>query len=130
MRDLGFNLSEEEAALQVKLIATRGGTEIEFGEFKKWWMEESRVAALKWDADELGKYRFFRDLFDGHDADGSGIVDEAEFGLLYGKMCDLGFVLPPEKDCLRAIIKSNRVSFNDFVAFLKSTGAFAYWKVK
>ncbi len=130
VRDLGFNLTEEETALQVKLIATRGGTEIEFGEFKKWWMEESRVAALKWDQDELAKYRFFSDLFDQHDGDRSGIIDEKEFALLYAKMEELGFELPPEKECLKAISKSNRVSFNDFVAFLKSTRAFQYWKIK
>jgi Ca2+-binding EF-hand superfamily protein len=39
VRDLGYRLTEREAELQVKLIATRGGisgqNEISFGEFKK-----------------------------------------------------------------------------------------------
>jgi Ca2+-binding EF-hand superfamily protein len=129
VRDLGFNLSEEEAELQVKLMATRGGKEVSFGEFKHWWMTESRVASLRWDADELAKYRYFRDLFDEHDRDQSGLIDESEFGQLHAKMAALGFVLPPEKECLSHISKSNRVSFNDFVSYLKSTGAFQFWKV-
>ncbi len=50
-----FHLSAEEAELQVKLISTRGNKEIEFGEFKAWWMNDARVENLKWDGEELGK---------------------------------------------------------------------------
>lgn len=69
-----------------------------------------------------------------------------EFAGLHQKMDQLGFVLPPANECLKGccfflvcvcfflahksveISKSNRVNFNDFVKYLKASGAFQYWR--
>lgn len=132
VRDLGYHLTEDEAKLQVKLIATRGGTEIEFGEFKKWWTSQDRLAQFNWDDDELERYHYFDALFSQFDADANGHLDVDEFGKLHQAMVEKGFNLPACDECLRAMDTdgNHKVSFNEFVTFLKDSGVFQYWNVK
>jgi len=127
-RDLGIHLSEEEARLQVKLIATRGGEEIQFGEFRAWFQKHDSLETLRWSERELESYRFFSGLFDAVDVDGSGLIEPAEFGQLHQRMRSEGFLIPEDAaECMAAMDedRNGKISFNELMAYLKRLDAFA-----
>ena len=132
VRDLGYHLSPNECKLQIKLIVQREHRdEIEFGEFKNWWIRHADKLNA-WDSKELERYQYFSNMFDRIGRDESGSIDASEFDPLYEEMINGGFTLP-EKDILLKDMDTDgngRISFNEFVEYLKTTDAFNDWKIE
>ena len=126
VRDLGYTLSDEECALQVKLIATRGGKEIEFGEFKQWWSQHADKLE-QWNPTELERLKYFASIFDEVDADHSGLIDsEAEFSALHASLVAKGFKLPELAQCRKEMDADHnlKISYDELVAYMRTMGAF------
>jgi hypothetical protein len=52
-RGLGYNLTDQELDLDMKLLDPSGDGEINYSEFSVWWKSDRRFANLQWNADRM-----------------------------------------------------------------------------
>lgn len=53
-RSLGYNLTNSELELDMKLLDLSGDGQISYSEFSDWWKSDRRFANLQWNTDRLG----------------------------------------------------------------------------
>ena len=120
-------MSSEEGEVAIKLLCSRGNergsrkSEVEFGEFRSWWLSDDRFTFLQWSHDEYDTVKKLSDLYDKYDVTKNGVLYEKEFKIFYEELLKHGFKLPTLRTCMRVIDedKNKRISFNEFVRFIR-----------
>ena len=127
-RALGYNLTDSELDLDMKLLDLSGDGHISFSEFQKWWKSDRRFGKLQWNQDrmeiieELTK-QFKRYYFlIRYDSDGSGKLDKSEFTLIHEELLTGRFTTVPTDTAFRYIDTTGdgKIDFAEYARFMLS----------
>jgi len=123
--DMGHFLTEQEAALAVKMIDKDGGGKIEYDEFMKWWRSEDKWGKLKLSEDQLQKLQTASNYFQYFDKDKSGSIDRKEFTALHADLVKNKFTSKSLDNCLADLDENNdgKVEFNEYIDWLVRLGS-------
>lgn len=128
---MGFVLREEEAKMAVKLLSTHavaGGRtreEIEFSEFKAWWLSDEKFILLQWTPEEFESCKDLSDLYYKFDKSKNGVLVRSEFAGLHKEMLARGFNVAAElEECWAEMDmdKDGKITFNEVVSTVRRRG--------
>merc|ERR1712166_1105150 len=119
--DLGHDLSDDEQKYALLKLDTSGTGRVNYDDFiEKFWSTDERWDGLRLDDDALMELSCLLTEFQAFDADQDGTVDKDEFVAMYESL-QAGGVTKPADQVFTEIDRnsSGRVSFNEYVAWLK-----------
>ena len=85
---MGYNLTNQELELDMKLLDLNGDGKIGYMEYSKWWKTEKRFTHLQWTPDRLKLIETLSENFKIYDVDDSGVIDKQEFMKLHSSLVE------------------------------------------
>ncbi|ORY39815.1 EF-hand [Rhizoclosmatium globosum] len=115
--DMGYFLTDQELALDVKLLDMDGNGTLGYDEFIKWWRKDDRFKSLQLSEGDIDQLNRYLTHFKRFDKDGSGIIDIREFKSLYVDLVKKKMAKKSLMATLQEldVNKDGKVSFNEYV---------------
>jgi len=123
--DLGHFLSNEQAAIAVKMIDRDGNGTIEYNEFMKWWRSENKWGKLELDEKQLGALQRASTYFRFFDKHKEGSLNKQEFQSLHADLLKNKFTTKNLEQCLQDLDENNdgKIQFNEYIDWLVRIGS-------
>ncbi|KAJ3268726.1 hypothetical protein HDV01_002330 [Terramyces sp. JEL0728] len=117
---MGYNLTDQEVDINMKLLDLSGDGQIERKEFMKWWRQNNKFSQLHWNSERLKLLEAFTEKFKTYDKDNSNTIDHKEFKELHRGLLEENLTTLPLDLCIKELDSNNdgKIVFYEYVRFM------------